>query len=130
MGQPGWNRGMYEGESQGTGGFRGGMSGPYTGRGPKGYKRSDERIKEEVSDHLEQNGMIDASEIQVEVQNGVVTLQGSVESRQMKRMAEDLVENCPGVKDVHNHLRMARGDGDETGQGGRTTKDKDTRKTA
>jgi hypothetical protein len=89
------------GESFGTvGRYRG----RFTGRGPKGYIRSDDRIREDVSDRLEQHGEIDATEIEVRVSNGEVTLEGTVEDRRTKRMAEDLVENSPGVKQVHNRL--------------------------
>ena len=86
--------------------------GRFTGRGPKGYIRSDERIKEDVSDRLEQHGEIDASEIEVQVSRGEVTLEGTVEDRRTKRMAEDIIETCPGVKQVHNRIRV-QGNGSE-----------------
>jgi BON domain len=86
--------------------------GRFTGRGPKGYIRSDERIREDVSDRLEQHGEIDASEIEVQVANGEVTLEGTVEDRRTKRMAEDIIETCPGVKEVHNRIRV-QGNGTE-----------------
>lgn len=91
--------------------------GRFTGKGPKGYSRSDDRIKEDVSDRLEQHGDIDASNIEVRVQQGEVTLEGTVEDRQTKRMAEDLVEECSGVKEVHNHLRIQRGNAGESTDG-------------
>jgi osmotically-inducible protein OsmY len=91
------------GESFGTVGRN---RGRFTGRGPKGYIRSDDRIREDVSDRLEQHGEIDATEIEIRVSNGEVTLEGTVEDRRTKRMAEDVVENCPGVKQVHNRLRV------------------------
>lgn len=86
--------------------------GRFTGRGPKGYVRSDERIKEDVSDRLEQHGEIDASEIEVQVSHGEVTLEGTVEDRRTKRLAEDIIETCPGVKQVHNRIRV-QGNGSE-----------------
>lgn len=88
----------------GTGGY--GQVTDYRGRGPKGWKRSDERIKEDVSDLLERHPYIDASEIEVNVKDGVVILSGSVEDRRTKRMTEDAVENLPGVKDVRNELNV------------------------
>src|SRR6185503_6365970 len=43
---------------------------------------------------------------------------GTVPDRWMKRMAEDLVENCSGVKQVHNRLRVkARDEGGPSGGG-------------
>src|SRR5581483_2010599 len=80
--------------------------GPHTGRGPRGYQRSDDRICDEVCDRLEQHGWMDASELNVEVHNGEVTLKGDVDSRQQKRLAEDIAEGVAGVKDVHNELRV------------------------
>jgi len=83
--------------------------GRYSGRGPKGYSRSDDRIKEDVSDRLEQHPEIDATEIEVIVAQGEVTLEGSVEDRRQKRMAEEAIENLNGVKDVHNRLKARQG---------------------
>jgi hypothetical protein len=80
--------------------------GPYEGIGPRGYQRSDVNIKEDVCDLLTRHGRIDASEIEIEVKNGEVTLTGMVDDRRSKRLAEDLAESIPGVIDVHNHLRL------------------------
>lgn len=71
--------------------------GGYAGRGPKGYTRSDERIREDVCDRLSWNDEVDATDITVRVQSGEVTLEGSVETRRMKRLAEDIAEDVPGV---------------------------------
>jgi hypothetical protein len=96
----------YSGYSEGQFGTRDRTRGRYTGRGPKGYTRSDDRIKEDVNDRLEQHGEIDAWEISVMVQNGEVTLEGTVPDRLTKRLAEDVAEDSPGVKQVHNRLRI------------------------
>jgi hypothetical protein len=82
------------------------VPGPYAGRGPKGYQRSDDRIREDVSDRLTAHGQIDASDIEVRTQAGEVTLVGFVDSRAVKRAAEDLAEDVPGVREVHNQLRV------------------------
>jgi osmotically-inducible protein OsmY len=76
------------------------------GRGPKGYTRSDERIREDVSDRLTDDWRIDASNIEVMVANGEVTLNGTVESREEKRRAEDIAESVSGVSHVQNNLRV------------------------
>lgn len=78
----------------------------YRGRGPKNYTRSDERIKEDVSDELSDSYYLDASDIEVEVKNAEVTLNGTVNSRYAKREAEDLAEECSGVNHVQNNLRV------------------------
>jgi osmotically-inducible protein OsmY len=90
---------------------RGGEGGDYfggrnRGRGPKNYRRSDERIREDVSDRLSDHDWLDASEIEVEARDGEVTLTGTVESRYAKRLAEDIAESCSGVTHVQNNLRV------------------------
>jgi osmotically-inducible protein OsmY len=82
------------------------FGGRHTGRGPKGYRRSDERIREDVSDKLMEHPDLDASEIEVKVSNGEVTLSGLVDSRWAKRLAEDIAESSTGVRDVMNQLRV------------------------
>ena len=82
------------------------MAGPHSGRGPQGYQRSDARIEEDICEHLTHHGMLDATGIQVQVENGQVTLTGTVESRQAKRLAEDILDGISGVKDIHNQLRV------------------------
>ena len=104
------------GQQSGGGGFEGehgrgyesGRQMGHVGRGPKGYRRSDDRIREDVSEELTRHPGVDATDIEVRVENGEVTLTGTVESRQAKRMAEDCVEQCSGVREVHNQLRVNR----------------------
>ncbi len=85
---------------QSSGGMLSSFSGGFRGRGPRGYKRSDERIREDVNDRLSDHPLLDASGIDVTVNNGVVTLNGTVNDRSDKRRAEDLVLMVPGVADV------------------------------
>lgn len=80
--------------------------GAHRGRGPKGYTRSDERIREDINDRLSDDSYLDATEIDVTVNNGEVTLTGTVENRIDKRRAEDLAEDVSGVKNVQNQLRV------------------------
>src|SRR6266498_1193605 len=80
--------------------------GMYAGRGPRGYRRSDERIREDVNERLTDDWRVDASDIEVSVDNGLVTLAGSVGSRAEKRRAEDVAESVSGVMDVSNQLRV------------------------
>lgn len=78
----------------------------HRGRGPKGYTRSDERIREDVNDRLTDDGWLDASDIDVQVSSSEVTLTGHVNSREEKRRAEDIVEAISGVRHVQNNLRV------------------------
>jgi osmotically-inducible protein OsmY len=90
----------------------------HRGRGPKGYRRSDERILEDVNDRLTDDPHIDASEIQVSVSNREVTLDGAVNSRFEKRHAEDLAESVSGVGHVQNNLRVQQYADEGTGAAG------------
>lgn len=81
--------------------------GEHRGRGPKGYKRADERVQDDVSDRLADDSWLDASDIEVKVENGEVTLSGAVVCRPDKRRAEDLAERVSGVSHVQNNLRIA-----------------------
>jgi osmotically-inducible protein OsmY len=80
--------------------------GVHRGRGPKGYTRSDERIREDVNDRLSDDPFVDASEIEVSVSSCEVTLSGTVDSREAKRRAEDIAEQVSGVRHVQNNLRV------------------------
>jgi len=80
----------------------------YRGRGPRGYRRSDERISEDINDRLTEHPRLDASDIDVTVSNSEVTLSGTVESRRAKRLAEDILEDISGVSNVQNNLRVSR----------------------
>ena len=80
--------------------------GRYVGRGPKGYQRTDERIQEEVCDRLTEHPDVDATEVEVSVENGEVTLGGTVPDRRMKRDIEDCLEAISGVRDVQNRIRV------------------------
>ncbi len=78
----------------------------HRGKGPKNYSRSDERIREDLSERLTDSDEIDASGISVEVNNGIATLTGTVGQRWMKHLAEDLAESCSGVRDVTNQISV------------------------
>ena len=93
--------------------------GPYAGRGPRGYRRSDERIHEELCERLTRHGRIDASDLDIRVQNGEVTLSGTVEDRDAKRLAEDVAESVFGVRDVNNQIKVHRSELQAVGTSGR-----------
>lgn len=78
------------------------------GRGPKGYTRSDERIREDICERL-MDAWMNAEHVDVRVKDGEVTLVGSVRMRDEKHAIENLAADVLGVKDVHNSLRVQRG---------------------
>jgi osmotically-inducible protein OsmY len=94
----GQGRGDDPRSGRGAGGFR--------GRGPRNYHRSDDRIREDVSERLTDNDWLDASDVEVNVVAGEVILTGSVDSRYAKRLAEEICESASGVANVQNNLRV------------------------
>jgi hypothetical protein len=79
----------------------------YRGVGPRNYRRSDERILEDINERLTDDHHIDASDIGVKVEGGEVTLSGTVTDRAARRRAEDIAESVSGVGHVQNDLRVA-----------------------
>lgn len=80
--------------------------GGFRGRGPRGYERSSERIYEDVCEGLTDDDATDASQIEVDVDNGIVTLRGIVPDREHKKRAEEIAERASGVRDVRNQLEL------------------------
>lgn len=101
------------GWQESRGGEGGPEPGPRTGPrryppGPKGYQRSDERLREDISERLMEARHIDSSDVTVEVTAAKVVLEGTVPERPMKHAIEDLVDACPGVQDIENRVRVRR----------------------
>ncbi|MGN6393496.1 MAG: BON domain-containing protein [Gemmatimonadales bacterium] len=107
-GQQGYGQQGYGQQGYGQEGY-GQQAGQHFGRGPRNYQRSDDRIREDVNEELTRHPDIDATEIDVTVNNGEVTLTGTVDDRHTKRLAEEVVERCSGVNEVHNQLQARRG---------------------
>jgi hypothetical protein len=78
--------------------------------GPKGYTRSDERLREDISERLMMADSIDSSEVTVSVKDCKVILEGTVPDRHMKHAIEDLVDAAPGVQDIDNRIRVGSGE--------------------
>ena len=114
--RPSYVGSLYRGERRGEESFREhkwqqsrerpGLLARVYARGPKGYTRSDERIKEDISEKLWRSEHVDSSEVTVAVNYGVVTLTGTVPERWMRHEIEDVADDCFGVKDIENHVRV------------------------
>ena len=78
----------------------------HRGKGPRNRRRSDQRIFEDVHQAMTDDHQLDASDIEVSVLNGEVTLDGTVDSRRAKRHAEDCSDAVSGVEHVQNNLRV------------------------
>jgi hypothetical protein len=83
-------------------------------REPRGYQRSDERLRDEIYDKLIRQTNIDVSDVEVAIDEGVVSLSGMLSTRWEKHQVEDIVDSIWGVKDIHNNLRV-RSAGDHEG---------------
>jgi len=115
-GERDWGR--FSGAEYGQSYGREWATGMHTGRGPRSYQRSDERLHEEVCERMAHHPHLDATDIEVRVQNGEITLSGSVQDRWAKRWAEDVSEGIWGVKQVHNQIRVTQAElGKETREG-------------
>jgi hypothetical protein len=90
------------------GGWTHGDNGLVRPRGPKGYKRSDDTIYEDLCEHLMELDDIDASEVEVRVEDGCVKLAGTVPERFMKYEIENIAATTLGVDDVQNDIRVPR----------------------
>jgi osmotically-inducible protein OsmY len=75
-------------------------------RGPRGYRRSDARIYEDVCETLIREPRVDVSEVTVEVRDGTVELGGHVPVRRMRYIIEDVAAACRGVTDVDNRISV------------------------
>ncbi|RZA08881.1 MAG: BON domain-containing protein [Proteobacteria bacterium] len=80
----------------------------FFGVGPKNYKRADDRILEDANEALFHDPHLDASEIELSVQDGVIELRGTVSDRWSKWRAEDALDSITGVHDVQNKLTIAK----------------------
>ncbi|MDM9557684.1 MULTISPECIES: BON domain-containing protein [Bordetella] len=100
-----WNYGERRGDPYGWQGQPRSKSQRIT---PKGYVRSDERVREDLCERLSHSGL-DVSDVSVDVSDGVVALEGTVPDRRTKHAIEDCADDCLGVTDIQNRIRVASG---------------------
>ena len=75
---------------------------------PRGIRRSDAELYEDICEALMQRDDVDSSEVTVAVREGEVTLDGSVPERCMRYVIEDLAAGHPAVRDVDNRISVRR----------------------
>jgi osmotically-inducible protein OsmY len=80
----------------------------HRGKGPKGYARSDARVRELICEALTQHPRIDASDVEVNVANGEVSLSGSVADRWTKFAIEELAQRYVEDDRIHNTVKVSR----------------------
>ncbi len=76
--------------------------------GPRARRKSDESLRQEIRDILTADPELEATDIEVEVEGGAVTLRGAVVDSDARLLAEELVDSLAGVREVHNRLRFER----------------------
>lgn len=77
-----------------------------TRRMARAYRRTDERIRDDVCERLAHSNAVDPTDVAVDVRDGIVTLEGSVPERSMRYALEDIAARCLGVIDVDNRVRV------------------------
>lgn len=78
------------------------------GRPAKAYVRPDSAIREDVCECMAGDPLLDSSAIDVQVEEGDVTLTGTVAEQSELHRAESVAEQVHGVKTVHNLLEIKR----------------------
>jgi hypothetical protein len=76
--------------------------------GQRARRRPDESLARDIHEVLTNDPELDATDIEVRVEGGAVTLIGTVNSSDAKLLAEELTESFPGVREVHNRLTIER----------------------
>jgi osmotically-inducible protein OsmY len=66
----------------------------------------DEEIKKVLVDRLCENNQIDASSINVKVENNVIELRGSVSSHSERELCAKIAHSIPRVGKVQNHIAV------------------------
>lgn len=87
------------------------VPGPFSGLGPLGYDSAGDPLGEAVASRLTVHGHVDATHIEVVIDNGEVLLAGTVDSETTKRLAEEAVRSVDGVSRVQNLLQTRPDDG-------------------
>ena len=72
-----------------------------------GQNVDDEAITAKVKAVLVQDKATNVTRIDVDTNNGVVSLNGVVDSAQQKARAEDLARHVSGVRNVNNNLQVS-----------------------
>jgi len=75
---------------------------------PRGIRRSDAELYEDICEALLQRDDVDSSDVTVAVREGEVTLDGSVPERGMRYLIEDPAAGHPAVTDVDNRIKVRK----------------------
>lgn len=87
------------------------VPGPFSGLGPLAYDSAGDPLGEAVASRLTQHGHVDATHVEIVIDNGEVLLEGTVDSETTRRLAEGAVQQVAGVSRVQNLLQVRPGEG-------------------
>lgn len=76
----------------------------HRGHGPRDWRKSDERLREEVCEALAADAWLDARDLNVGVDEGEVVLSGVAPCFEARERAEDIASRVVGVRAVHNFV--------------------------
>lgn len=75
---------------------------------PAGTQMSDASITTKIKSQMIADGDVDAHNVDVDTNEGVVTLQGRVDNSEQKMEAERIARECDGVVRVVNMLNVGK----------------------
>ncbi len=75
---------------------------------------TDDEIRDNVEEIYSTDDRIDATYIEVTVEDGFVHLEGSVNNQEEKEMAESLLDNIEGIRQITNDLEIVQSDYDRS----------------
>jgi osmotically-inducible protein OsmY len=81
-------------------------AGDQTGKGPANSLEPDARIIADISQRLTDDAGLDASRVEVDSREGLVTLKGDVSTSAQRSHAEELAATVAGVQYVENRLQV------------------------
>jgi osmotically-inducible protein OsmY len=91
-----------------------------TDRGAGSTARTDDAaLTAKVKAKLLSDERVEGTQIDVDTQNGIVFLNGVVETEEQKRKAIDLARNTEGVRDVEDNLKVGQIEGSSLKESGK-----------
>ena len=78
------------------------------------YQRSNEQISKDAYQRIEQHPLLETSCIDLNIEQGKVTIDGTVETLNLKEMLEQTLYHISGVSYVDNRLRYLVSDTNES----------------
>lgn len=81
---------------------------PSAKRKRPGNWKADEWIREDIMQALIETPDVDVNQIKVEVKEGMVFLNGSVRSLQMKEIIQKRIASVQGITEIHNDLNTTK----------------------